>query len=131
MERAGRLLSKLKLPAGAVRPEDLARASWPPAVGPKVAAHTQAVWFSDKRLVVEVEDAMWQRQLTVLKGQILKRLEEVLGQPLVGDIELRLRPRRRMPQRAAVARPGQDEADQIPDPVLRNIYKQQRRRRSA
>ena len=131
MERAGRLLSRLKLPAGAVRPEDLARAGWAPAVGPKVAAHTQAVWFSEKRLVVEVEDATWQRQLMVLKSQILKRLEEVLGQPLVGDIELRLRPRRRMPQRADAPRPSQDEADRISDPVLRSIYKEQRRRRSA
>jgi len=131
MERAGRLLSKLKLPAGTVRPDDLARAAWSPAVGPKVAAHTQAVWFADERLVVEVEDVTWQRQLTALKSQILKRLEEVLGQPLVGAIEFRLRSLRRTPQRADAPRPSRDEADQIPDPGLRNIYKQQRRRRSA
>ncbi|MCC7174742.1 MAG: DUF721 domain-containing protein [Bryobacterales bacterium] len=131
MERAGRLLSKLKIPAGAMRPDDLARAAWAPAVGSKVAAHTQAVWFSGARLVVEVEDAIWQRQLAVLRGQILKRLEEVLGHPLVAEIEFRLRPRRRMPQLAETPRFSQDEADQIPDPVLRSIYKQQRRRRSA
>lgn len=131
MERAGRVLSKLKLPPGAVRPDGLARAAWPPAVGPKVAARTEAVWFSEGRLVVEVEDGTWQRQLAALKGQILKRLEDMLGQPLVGEIEFRLRSRRRMPQRADSPRSVQDEADQIPDPGLRRIYKQQRRRRSA
>ncbi len=81
--------------------------------------------------MVEVEDASWLRQLVVLKSQMLKRLEEVLGKPLVREIELRLRPRRRMPQRALEARPSQDDADQIQDPMLRVIYKQQRGSRTA
>jgi len=131
MERAGRLISKLKLPGGAVRADQLAIAGWPAAVGPKIASHTQAVWFENHRLVVEVGDAVWQQQLSVLRNQILKRLEEILGERLVEQIEFRLRPRRRQPQQAVEARPNKDEADKIPDPVLRAIYKQQRRRRSA
>ena len=131
MERAGRLISKLGLPAGTVSIEQLACAGWPAAVGKKIAARTRAVFLAGGRLRVEVEDAIWQRQLTVLKFQILKKLEEVLGQGAVKDVEFRVSPRRRLPQRAVVPRQGQDEADQIPDPVLRNIYRQQRRRRSA
>ena len=131
MERAGRLISKLGLPAGTVSTEQLACAGWPAAVGKKIAARTRAVFLAGGRLRVEVEDSIWQRQLTVLKFQILKKLEEVLGQGAVKDVEFRVSPRRRLPQRAVVPRPGQDEADQIPDPVLRTIYRQQRRRRSA
>ncbi len=129
MERVGRLLSKLKLPAGAVRPDDLARAAWSPAVGPKVAARAQAVWFTGGCLVVEVEDAVWRQQLTVLKGQILRKMEELLGQPLVGEIEFRLRSRRRAPQRADAPHPGQDDAGKAAGPAPRDIYR--RRRRSA
>ena len=131
MERAGRLISKLGLPAGTVSIEQLACAGWPAAVGKKIAARTRAVFLAGGRLRVEVEDAIWQRQLTVLKFQILKKLEEVLGQGAVKDVEFRVSPRRRLPQRAVVSRQSEDEADQIPDPVLRTIYRQQRRRRSA
>jgi len=131
MERAARIIARLKLPAGAVQPWDLARAAWPVAVGPKIAAHAEAVWLEANRLIVQVEDADWQRQLDPLKKQILKRLEEVLGSALVADIEWRLKPARRRPQRSATARAAADEADQITDPVLKAIYREQRRRRSA
>ncbi len=131
MERTARLFSKLKLPAGTIRPDQLVKAGWPTAVGARIAAHAKAVWFDEKRLVVEVGDAVWQQQLSTLKGQILARLEQVIGARLVDDIEFRLRLRRREPQRAEERRSTQDEADEIADPVLRTIYKQQRRRRSA
>jgi predicted nucleic acid-binding Zn ribbon protein len=131
MERAGRLISKLGLPTGTVSIEELACAAWPAAVGKKIAARTRALFLAGGRLRVEVEDAVWQRQLTVLKGQILRKLEEVLGQAAVKDVEFRVSPRRRPPQPAPEPRRGQDEADQIPDPFLGAIYRQQRRRRSA
>lgn len=131
MERTARVISKLKLPPGTVRPDVLVKTAWPVAVGAKIAAHTTATWYDENRLVVEVGDAVWQHQLATLKGQILRRLEETIGQPLVQKIEFRLRVRRREPQRVAEARPSKDEADRIADPVLRTIYRQQRRRRSA
>jgi predicted nucleic acid-binding Zn ribbon protein len=131
MERAGKLISKLKLPAGSVTPQDLALAGWAEAVGKRIANHTRALSLVTNRLVVEVEDLIWQRQLAVLKSQILKRLEEVLGQPMVREVEFRIPARRREPQRAGQPRPSNDEADRIEDPVLRTIYKQRRGRKSA
>ncbi len=131
MERAGRLISRLKLPAGSVCLEELACAGWHTAVGKKVAAHTRAISLAGNHLTVEVEDAIWQRQLYVLKGQILKRLEEILGPSVVREIEFRVSPRRRLPGRAEAPRRAVDEADQIQDPVLRAIYRQQRPRKSA
>ncbi len=131
MERAGRLISKLRLPAGTVSTEELACAGWPAAVGKKIAARTRAVHLAGGRLRVEVEDAVWQRQLATRKSQILRKLDEVLGQQIVRDVDFRVSPRRRLPEPAAEPPPGRDEADQILDPFLRTIYRQQRRRRSA
>jgi len=132
MERAGRLISKLKLPPGSVSLEDLACAGWPAAVGLRIAAHARAVSLAGNRLIVEVEDVVWQRQLFVLRKQILKRLEEVLGRSVVADVDFRMLPRRRQPQSADSPRPvKKDDADQIQDPVLRAIYKEKRGRRSA
>ncbi len=131
MERASRFVSRLPFPSGAVSARDLACAAWPAATGKRIAAHSRATDLIAKRLVVDVEDAVWQRQLSVLKAQILNRLLEVLGQPLVGDIEFRVTPRRRLPQVAERPRQSADEADRIQDPVLRTIYRQQRTRRLA
>jgi hypothetical protein len=41
-------------------------------------------------LVVVVEDDIWKRQLEQMRGQLLFRLNSVLGQPIVKSIELRI-----------------------------------------
>jgi hypothetical protein len=86
------------------------------------------------RLVVEVEDEVWQRQLFTLTRQILRNLHNRLGPELVEDIEFRVVPRRRGPQRAITAAAGaavSDEADLIADPVLRTIYRASRKKALA
>jgi hypothetical protein len=52
---------------------------------------------------------------------------------LVEDLEFRIVPRRREPQRAAQAVPAlfPDEADGIDDPVMRGIYKASRKKAQA
>jgi predicted nucleic acid-binding Zn ribbon protein len=131
MERAGRLIARLKLPAGSVSGEELVRAAWPVAVGKRIASHTRAIALVRSALKVEVEDAIWQRQLYVLRGQILKKLEQIVGPSIVSEIEFRLAVPRRLPQRAERHRATGDDADQIQDPVLRTIYKEYRKRGSA
>lgn len=134
MERASRLLRKLHLPADSISTEDLAARAWPLAVGRTVAAHSRAVRMVRTRLVVEVEDRIWQRQLFTLTRQILANLEKTLGQGVVEDIEFIAMPRKRGPQRAAsIAAPAlfADEADAIPDPMLRTIYKAARKKARA
>jgi hypothetical protein len=85
------------------------------------------------RLIVEVEDHIWQRQLFSLTPYILGNLEKSVGGGLVEDLEFRVVPRRREPQRAAQAVPAllPDEADGIDDPVLRGIYKASRKKARA
>jgi predicted nucleic acid-binding Zn ribbon protein len=128
MERAGKFIRGMKIAGECLPAEDLARAAWPQAVGRRIAAHTRPVAFHESRLVVEVEDLVWQSQLRTMSGQILARLKEIAGGDCVRVIEFRLGVPRRMPQRAGEARATRDEADGIEDPVLRRLYKASRRR---
>lgn len=134
MERISRLIGKLPKGAAAIDVEGLACAAWPAAVGKKVAARTRAARMVRTRLIVEVEDVLWQRQLFALSRQILGNLERRLGPGIVEDLEFRVIPRRREAQRAEAAQPAlasPDEADQITDPVLRKIYKHSRKKATA
>lgn len=127
MERAGRLLTSLK--SDSIPAENLARTAWPKAVGRVISAHTQAASMVRDRLVIEVEDPTWQRQLVPLTGQILKKLEAMIGPGAVGDIEFRVAPMRMKPKRETVL-PLFDANPDLPgDPVFRHVYLMDRRRR--
>jgi hypothetical protein len=126
MERAGRLLKDVKLPPQLADPEARVRAVWANAAGRRVAAHTRAGVLVRDTLIVEVEDKVWQRQLSTLKQFLLRNLEKELGERLVNDIDFRPMPPRREPQRALHARAS---AAGIEDPVLELLY--QRARRNA
>jgi len=133
MERASKLIRGLRLSGDVISAEEVACAAWPDAVGKRVASHTRAVRLVRNRLVVEVEDATWQRQLFGLSRHILLNLQRSLGAGFVEDLEFRVVPRRREPQRAHQAMPAlfTDEADAIADPVMRGIYKASRKRAQA
>lgn len=132
MERAAKSLSKLKL-SSKMSGEELARAAWPAIVGKRIAFHTSAAALVRDRLVVEVEDAVWQKQLYHLRFQIIEKIQEVIGTEVVREVEFRIVPPRRPPQQAQVLSDftPQDEADGIKDPVLRVLYKQARKKASA
>jgi hypothetical protein len=132
MERASKLIQGMRLPSDMITAEEVACTAWANAVGKKIAAHTRAVRMVRTRLVVEVEDRVWQRQLFALTRQILVNLEKNLGPGMVDDLEFRIVPRRREPQRAAEAMPvSQDESQNIADPVLRSIYRAARMKAGA
>lgn len=133
MERAGRSLGKLKL-SDKISTDELARSCWAVGVGKRIAAHSVAVGLVRGRLVVEVEDAVWQKQLFQLRHQILRRLKEVIGDDLIQDVEFRVAMERRPPQQAQVRTShgaGADEADRIEDPILRMVYRESRKKASA
>jgi len=134
MDRASQIIQQLDLPGDTISKEELACTAWPQAVGKKVAAHTRAAKLVRTRLVVEVEDAVWQRQLFTLSPLIVRGLKKILGPGIVEETEFRIVPRRREPQRAATATPGGlfgDESDAIEDPVMRRIYRAARRKATA
>jgi predicted nucleic acid-binding Zn ribbon protein len=134
MERASRVITRLGSGGKTIDAEGVVRAAWPAAVGRKIAARARAARMVRTRLIVEVEDSVWRRQLFTLSGQILANLEKRLGRGVVEDLEFRVIPARREAQRAETAQPapaGSDEADQIADPVLRHIYKHSRKKALA
>ncbi len=132
MERASKSVAKLKL-SDAISGEELARAAWPAAVGKRIALHAAPKALVRGSLIVEVEDAVWQKQLFHLRAPILAKLHEVLGDGIVRDVEFRIATPRRPPQAARSLKPAAapDEAEQIQDPVLRIVYKQARKKASA
>jgi len=131
MERAGRLVGKLKVSAGITDPETRARAAWAMAVGKKIAQRTRPINLVRGTLVVEVEDFIWQRQLNTLRHFLLRNLHKELGEPLVTEIDFRPMPRRLAPQRAETARPIVRVVDGIGDPVLGMLYQQSKKKESA
>jgi hypothetical protein len=135
MERAGRILTGHKSTASCVSPEAMACKVWKSAVGKRIAEHSKAIRLDHGTLIVEVEDAIWQRQLSTLKPQILRKVCELIGPSLVTSLEFRVMVPRRMPERveahAHKPAPLFDEADAIHDPFLRRIYRTARKKASA
>ena len=137
MERASHFIQKNKLSKKVFSQEDLTRAVWPNAVGKAIASHTSRLTLVRTTLVVEVEDAIWQKQLFTLRDQILRRLQRVLGSAeLVQDLEFRVGIQRRQPQRAETRLSPQttlpyDEADSIQDAVLKKVYRLSRKKATA
>lgn len=128
MESAARLIPKLKVKAPLTRAE-LAVAAWPAAVGRRLAGRTKALALIHERLIIEVEDALWQRNLQALSPQILANYNRTLGAEAPRELEFRVGVPRRPPQRAAA--PSGDDAAGIADPVLRRIYIASRRKAGA
>ena len=116
------------------RVEQVACAAWPVAVGRRIAGKARAVKLVRSHLVVEVEDAVWQRQLFGLRHQIRRKMDENIGAGIVEDIEFRVVPARREPERARTITTSAtqiDDAEAIADPVLRRIYRAARGKKSA
>ena len=133
MERVAKSLARLKL-SDAISTEDLARAAWAAAVGKRIASKTSAKSLVRNSLIVEVEDALWRKNLFQLRFQILGKLAEILGSGVVQDVEFRVpttlkrppQPARRLNESAAT-----DEAERIDDPGMRIVYRQARKKASA
>src|SRR5215475_2932172 len=62
-------------------------AAWKHAAGDGLKDHAVPVKLEDRTLTVAVADAIWQKQLHAMRGQMLFRVNNLLGQPIVGAIE--------------------------------------------
>jgi len=131
MDRVSKLLGQSKLAAECVSTPELVVAAWAGAVGKRIATRTRATGLYAGKLVVEVEDAIWQGQLKTLEPHILRRMREAAGENAVRRIEFRVGIPRRGPLREQHVVRGADEADGIEDPYLSRIYRMKRKRESA
>ena len=133
MERASRLMGQLNFPGDSVSAEQLVCAAWSAAVGARIAKHARAERLVRTKLIIGVDDSVWQRQLFGMSRMILSKLTENLGERLVVDeLEFRVAAQKRGPQRAerSTTRPL-DEADGIEDADLRRLYVTSRKKELA
>lgn len=133
MDKALRWLGKLKNEV--VSDEELARAAWRAAVGERIESHARFRELVRDRIVVEVDDRVWQNQMHTLEKQILAKLSRLLGKVVARQIEYRI----------AIPKPGPQvtgevefrlqardpEARKISDPGLRRMYLKSKRRASG
>ncbi len=133
MDKALRLLGKLKNEV--VGNEELARAAWRAAVGDRIEAHARFRELVRDRIVVEVDDRVWQSQMHTLEKQILAKLSRLLGKVVARQIEYRIGIPKLGPQAVAAPdfrlEPKDVEAGKIGDPGLRRMYLKSKRRASG
>jgi predicted nucleic acid-binding Zn ribbon protein len=128
MERAGKLLRKLKLAGESVSPEEVVRAAWPEAVGPQIARHTRVGSLKGTLLVIEASDPLFRQNLFSFRPVILKNIAAIAGPGLVTSIRIVVGAVRMPMRRAASTHGAADEAEQIRDSGLRMIYRHSRKR---
>jgi hypothetical protein len=68
-------------------------AAWKHAAGHGLRDHAVPLRLSRKTLVIGVADTTWQKQMQALSGQLLFRLNLILGQPLVTFVDFRVDPK--------------------------------------
>lgn len=127
MQRAARVIGKLRV----ADDESLARAAWPAAVGKRIADRSVVASLTGTRLIIQVEDSVWQSQLYAMREQILARIEQTAGRRLAQSLEFRVAIPRPKAQRDQAFALNSDDADLIASPGLRNIYKASRRKATS
>ncbi|SNB46592.1 DUF721 domain-containing protein [Geobacter sp. DSM 9736] len=107
---------------------------WDTAVGPRIAERARPVAIRDGILTVTVSSAPWMQQLTFLKKGIIDKLNGMLRQELVRDINLkagRLEPAADAPKppqptarslNAAERKQVADDTAEIADEELREAF---------
>jgi len=87
-------------------------AAWKRAAGDGLRAHAVPQKVSEGVLVVAVADAVWQKQLGAMKSQMIFRMNSILGQPLIKDVQLTIDPGLLKPLNAD--RPEQRIENEVP-----------------
>ena len=72
--------------------EAAAIAAWRHCAGEGLKRRAVALALKDRTLEVAVADVIWQKQLNAMRGQMLYKINTLLGQPVVGAIEFIIDP---------------------------------------
>jgi hypothetical protein len=73
--------------------EAAAIAAWKHAAGDGLKGRAVPVKLENRTLTVAVADTIWQKQLNSMRGQLLFRVNTLLGQPVVSAIEFVIDPK--------------------------------------
>jgi hypothetical protein len=72
--------------------EAAAIAAWKHAAGDGLKEHAVPLKLEDRTLRIAVADAIWQKQLHSMRGQLLFRVNSILGKPLIGALDFVIDP---------------------------------------
>ena len=132
MDQASRIIAQWTGASELITGERIACGAWKKAVGKRLGERTRAVKLVRDKLIIEVEDETWRKNLWGLRFQILKNLVKAIGPGIVDNLEFRVMPARREAQRETLLAPVlTDESSEIADPGMRRIYRNARRRETA
>jgi hypothetical protein len=73
--------------------EAAAIAAWKHASGEGLKEHAVPLKLENRTLTIAVADAIWQKQLHSMRGQLLFRVNSILGKPLVGALDFVIDPK--------------------------------------
>jgi predicted nucleic acid-binding Zn ribbon protein len=59
---------------------------WEEVVGPRIAANAKPVAYRDSKLFVQVATTIWMHELSFTRGEVLRKLNERLGERVIEDI---------------------------------------------
>jgi predicted nucleic acid-binding Zn ribbon protein len=62
---------------------------WNTVVGERAAGRTRAVSYRDGKLIVEVTSSVWMKELTYLRQDILRKLNDALGEERIKEVVLK------------------------------------------
>ena len=94
--------------------EAAAIAAWKHAAGDGLKGHAVPVKLENRTLTVAVADAIWQKQLHSMRGQLLFRINSILGQPIVGAIDFVIEPKLARAQAEEQKQPEQPLDNEVP-----------------
>ena len=86
--------------------EAAAIAAWKHAAGEGLKEHAVPLKLQDRTLTIAVADAIWQKQLNSMRGQLLFRVNSILGKPIVSTLDFVVDPKLVKP---AVEQPAKQE----------------------
>ena len=94
-------------------PELAAKLAWSRAAGEGLRRNAIPLSLNGKTLTIAVADALWQRQLQSMAGELLFRINSLLGGQGVSDIVFRISPSDI--SRANASRPQKQEKEPSPN----------------
>jgi hypothetical protein len=89
-------------------------AAWKHAAGDGLKDHAVPVKLENRTLTVVVADMIWQKQLHAMRGQMLFRINSILGQPIVSTIEFVVDPKIAKARAEGPKRPEQPLDNEVP-----------------
>lgn len=73
-------------------PELAVKLAWGRAAGAGLRRQAIPLRFEGRTLIISVADPIWEKQLQPMSAELIYRMNNLLGQPTVGDLVFRVNP---------------------------------------